>query len=106
MQRAFLVGIDVVEECLDIGAVGETTFLEAFNQSFAAGIMPAALAHVIVPDFGFLVGRFPAVRETPLQNIFVGAALFDARDDVLVCDMEKTAATTVKTFAEVFVVIG
>src|SRR5437867_4236775 len=105
LRLAPLVGVDVVEHRLDVGAMFEAAFFLALREPFGDRVAPAAFAHEPVPNLNLLVARLAAVLKTPGQHIFVGAAEFHARDDVFVLDLQQRAAPAVEADAEVFLIL-
>ena len=102
MHAAF-VEIDVVEECLDIGAVGVAAFGEALLEALGEVVVPTTFAHALVPDgHEFFVG-FPTPLKTPGEERIV--RLFWVRADVfgecLVRNTEETNAAEVEASAEI-----
>lgn len=98
----------VVKEGLNIRAVSEPAFGLVIIQlvTHAVGfITPAALAQERIPNEQLFFARFPSLLEAPRKHFLVGAALSDAVTQREVIHAEKPDAPTIKTFAQVFVII-
>jgi len=67
--------------------------------------VPAALSHEFIPDVNIVFSWFAADCEAPIQNFFIGAALFDALDQPIVVDAEKLHAFFIKALSQVGVII-
>src|SRR5262249_17902182 len=68
-------------------------FRQPFVQSSRAGATPAALGHERIPDFNFFFVRLTAMRKGPRQQSFVAAAFECLRFQLLIIDLEESAAT-------------
>lgn len=99
------VKVDVVEHRLDVGAIRRVIFREAFFQNLGACIIPAAFTHEFAPNFNLLVGWLFAFGETPLQNLFIRAALFHSLDQIGIVDFQKLTAAVVEVDAKVHLVL-
>ena len=58
-----------------------------------------------IPNANVVFSWFAADCEAPIQNFFIGAALFDALDHLIVVDAEKLYAFFIKALSQVGVII-
>jgi hypothetical protein len=101
--HAAFVEVDVVEEGLDVCAVGEPAFGEALLEAFGEVVVPTAFAHALVPDgHEFLVG-FPTLLKTPGEERIVGLVWVraDLFGEGLVRNTEEANAAEVEASAEI-----
>jgi len=98
----------VIKECLNIRPVSEPApglVIVQFLAHSVGFITPAALAQERIPNKDLLFARFSSFVEAPCEDFFVGALLSDALAQRGVIHTEKPNAATIKTFAQVFVVV-
>src|SRR4029077_3588023 len=95
------IGVDKLERGLNIGTLGHSCLSFPAYHHFRNFVVPAALPHEFVPNVNVVRSWFAADRETPIQNILIGAALFDALDQPRVIDAEKLHAFFIKTLSHI-----
>ncbi|MDB6171186.1 MAG: hypothetical protein JWL59_497 [Chthoniobacteraceae bacterium] len=105
IARSF-VGIDIIEKGLDVGAVFKAAFKLAALQHLAAGIIPAAFAHELVPDFEIFLVGLAALGITPIEDFLIAAAFFDAFNQRRVGHLEKINASSIKSPSQIWDIIG
>lgn len=76
--------------------MGEVGFGFAFFEAFGGGVAPAAFDHEGVPDFDLFRGGPVTGEEAAFEDFFVGAALLDALEEVLIGDLEEGAEAVVE----------
>ena len=107
LMAAAFVEVDVVEERLDICAVGESPLRKPLLQAFGQVIIPAPFAHAFVPHIDLLRVGCPAVLVAPSQQFLVRCVRVRAH---LVCELgvgdpEQSHAAKVESGPEVSDVI-
>ena len=99
------VGVEQVEEGLDVMAVGDAVFFFALGEALTGVVAPAAFAQVAVPDFNFFLGRFATVGETPFEDVLVLASQLHASDDIFVFHTQEGTATAIESATKGLVVV-
>ena len=90
-----------------IGTIGNTVLLFLSFKPSCGEIVPAQLGTEAVPNHKVALVRPPAVFETPLQDLFVGAALQDAITKIGIVYPQKITASAINRSlrAEILVII-
>jgi hypothetical protein len=87
--------IDHVGNAGDIRSVGNACLLFRFLEPRRREVAPAELRSETVPDNQVALIQAAAFLKTPLQNLFIGAALEDALAEIGVIHSQKIAASAV-----------
>ena len=98
------VQIDVIEKCLDIGAIAEMAFVKPALKRRGSFVVPAPFPHKLVPNLHFLRAWTASLLKAPLQNLLVRASLCNSLGKRRVLDPKKCAASAVKSNTEIWLI--
>jgi hypothetical protein len=95
-SRPSFFHIHELEKRLDVVSVPQSCFSFLLEKTASGSVIPPALLHESVPDFNLLRVRFPTVKKTPLENLFIIAAFKNLCPEGLPLHAEKPANTVVE----------